>query len=215
MTRATRAQADEKRTVPPSAPLFVYDCSPLKSSRGTGLVKRTIGPTRSQKISSALCAPGAETLNIVALVIARRASPAAHTAAWRTVPPAWDAPPTSWMETYSAGAGCGAASRSGLESNRSGPETKWPLRNADGEGRRGMEEDGGRVRSFRTDLRRVSLLWLSDLDLSGPTELTTDMLLSRKLGFPVYRNMADGSSICSRRYPWTGSSAEWQALPSD
>jgi hypothetical protein len=126
MTRATRAQADEKRTVPPSAPLFVFDCSPLKPSRGTGLVKRTIGPTRSQKISSALCAPGAETLNIVALVIARRASPAAHTAAWRTVPPAWDAPPTSWMETYSAGAGCGAASRSGLESNRSGPETKWP-----------------------------------------------------------------------------------------
>jgi hypothetical protein len=65
------------------------------------------------------------------------------------------------------------------------------VRNADGERRRGMEGDGRQLWSCRTDLWRVAWPRLTDLDLSRPIEVTTDMALSWKLGFPAYQNMAD------------------------
>jgi hypothetical protein len=80
-----------------------------------------------------------------------------------------------------------------------------PLGNADGKGRRGMEGDSGRVWFCGTDLWRPASPRLTDLGLSRPIEVTTDMALSRELDFPAYQNMADHSSICSRGCARTGS----------
>ena len=38
------------------------------------------------------------------------------------------------------------------------------------------------------DLARVASPWHTDLDLSRPIEVMTDMAASRKLGFSVYQN---------------------------
>ena len=45
-----------------------------------------------------------------------------------------------------------------------------------------------KYRLVEPDLWRVASPWHTDLDMGRPLEVTTDMALSRKLGFLVYQN---------------------------